>query len=71
MDIPFPQGSVYYLSAAVSESGSGHSFLDTSFVNHPSPNKNTVCCILALFVLIPRKSLQARSSFPHGSVSSI
>ncbi|KAG1790416.1 uncharacterized protein HD556DRAFT_1391708, partial [Suillus plorans] len=33
MDIPLPQGSVFYLSA-VSESGSGHGFLNTSLVNH-------------------------------------
>ncbi|KAG2050515.1 hypothetical protein BDR06DRAFT_960089, partial [Suillus hirtellus] len=57
-------GSVSYLSA-VSESGSGHSVLNTSF------NENTIGCILALFFLIPRESLQARSSFPHGTVSSI
>ncbi|KAG1788956.1 uncharacterized protein HD556DRAFT_1401027 [Suillus plorans] len=51
MDIPFPQGSVSYLSA-VSESGSSYSFLNISFVNHPSPNENTIGCILALFFLI-------------------
>ncbi|KAG2047216.1 hypothetical protein BDR06DRAFT_120555 [Suillus hirtellus] len=53
MDIPFSQGSVCYL-LAVSESGSCHSFLNTSFVNHPSQNENTIDCILALFLHILR-----------------
>ncbi|KAG2047215.1 hypothetical protein BDR06DRAFT_120458 [Suillus hirtellus] len=56
MDIPLPQGSVCYL-LAVSESGSGHSFLNTSFVKHQSPDENKIGCILALFFLIPRESL--------------
>ncbi|KAG1827864.1 hypothetical protein EV424DRAFT_582775 [Suillus variegatus] len=71
MYIPLPQGSVCYLSA-VSESGSGHSFLETLFVNHR--------CILhrmgiQLDAFSPYSSLFLAAGkiilFPHGTVSSI
>ncbi|KAG2050507.1 hypothetical protein BDR06DRAFT_960069 [Suillus hirtellus] len=52
--LAYPCSATYNgcFSAAATESGSGHSFLNTSFVNHPSPNENTIDCILALFFLI-------------------
>ncbi|KAG2055631.1 hypothetical protein BDR06DRAFT_953967, partial [Suillus hirtellus] len=58
MDLPaYPCSATYNgysSSAAVSEFESGHSFLNTLFVNHPSPNENIIGCILALLFLIPR-----------------
>ncbi|KAG1850103.1 hypothetical protein C8R48DRAFT_728331 [Suillus tomentosus] len=66
LDIPLPQVPVWYLSA-VSESGSGHGFLNTSLVN--------ISIIDASFtereynwmhfrLILSHSSLQARSSFP-------